>query len=43
VATYASETWPLTKADERALGLSERKILGSIFGDVQDKCRGKEI
>jgi hypothetical protein len=37
VATYASETWTLTKADERALGLFERKILGSIFGAVQDK------
>jgi hypothetical protein len=39
VATYASETWTLTKvkAEERALGLFERKILGSIFGAVQDK------
>jgi hypothetical protein len=37
LTTYASETWTLTKADERALGLSERKILRSIFGAVQDK------
>jgi hypothetical protein len=34
VATCASETWTLTKADERALGLFERKILRSIFGAV---------
>jgi hypothetical protein len=27
----------LTKADERTLGLFERKILRSIFGAVQDK------
>jgi hypothetical protein len=37
VATRASETWTLTKADERELGLFERKILRSIFGAVQDK------
>jgi hypothetical protein len=37
VATYASETWTLTKAGERALGLFERKILGSIFGAVRDE------
>jgi hypothetical protein len=37
VATYASETWTLTKADKRALGLFERKILRSISGAVQDK------
>jgi hypothetical protein len=37
VAAYASETWTLTKAGERALELFERKILGSIFGAVQDK------
>jgi hypothetical protein len=30
-------TWTLTKADERALGLFERKILRSIFGAVQNK------
>jgi hypothetical protein len=37
VATYASETWTLTKADDRALGLFGRKILRSVFGTVQDK------
>jgi hypothetical protein len=37
VATYASETWTLTKADERALDMFDRKILSSIFGAVQDK------
>jgi hypothetical protein len=39
VTTYASEIWTLTKAkaEERALGLFERKILRSIFGAVQDK------
>jgi hypothetical protein len=36
-ATYASETWMLTKADERALRLFERKILRSIFGAMQVK------
>jgi hypothetical protein len=30
-ATYASETWTLTKADGRALGLFERNILRSIL------------
>jgi hypothetical protein len=40
-ATYASKTWTLTKADERAIGLFERKILKSVFGALQDKgqCR----
>jgi hypothetical protein len=27
MANYASETWTLTKADERALGLLERTVL----------------
>jgi hypothetical protein len=36
VTTYASEIWTLTKADGRALGLFERKILRS-FGAVRDK------
>jgi hypothetical protein len=35
-ATYASETWTLTKADGRALGLLEKKILRSIFPALQD-------
>jgi hypothetical protein len=34
IAIYASETWDLTLADERALGLFGRKILRSIFGAV---------
>jgi hypothetical protein len=37
VAAYASETWILTQADERALGLFERRILRSIFGVAQDE------
>jgi hypothetical protein len=37
VVTYATETWTLTKADERALGLFERKILRSVFGALRDK------
>jgi hypothetical protein len=37
IATHASEIWTLTRADERALGLFERKILGNISGAVQDK------
>jgi hypothetical protein len=37
VARYASKTWTLTKADERAIGLFERKILKSVFGALQDK------
>jgi hypothetical protein len=31
------ETWKLTKADERALGLFEIKILRSSFGAVRDE------
>jgi hypothetical protein len=37
VATSAFETWALTNADQRALGLFGRKILRSIFGAVSDK------
>jgi hypothetical protein len=36
VVTYGSETWTLTKADERSLGIFERKILRCIFGAVQE-------
>jgi hypothetical protein len=36
VVTYESETWTLTKADERSLGIFERKILRCIFGAVQE-------
>jgi hypothetical protein len=38
VATYVSEARTLlTEADERALGLFERKVLRSIFGVVKDE------
>jgi hypothetical protein len=37
VLIYASETWVLSKADERSLGLFERRVLRCIFGAVQDK------
>jgi hypothetical protein len=37
VLTYASQTWVLSKADERSLGLFERRVLRCIFGAVQDK------
>jgi hypothetical protein len=36
VVTYGSETWTLTKADERSLEIFERKILRCIFGAVQE-------
>jgi hypothetical protein len=35
--TYASETWVLSKAGKRSLGLFERRVLRCIFGAVQDK------
>jgi hypothetical protein len=37
VLTYASQTWVLSKADERSLGLFERRVLRCISGAVQDK------
>jgi hypothetical protein len=37
VAAYASQTSTLTEVDERALGLSDTRILRSSFGAVQDK------
>jgi hypothetical protein len=36
VLTYASETWTLSKTDERLLSVFERRILGYIFGAVQE-------
>lgn len=36
VLTYAAETWVLTKRNERALDVFERKILRRIFGPVLD-------
>jgi hypothetical protein len=41
VATYASEIWTLSKADEGTLGLFERKIIRSIFGAVRAKGSGE--
>jgi hypothetical protein len=37
VLTNASETWVVSKADERSLGLPERRILRWISGAVQNK------
>jgi hypothetical protein len=37
VLTYASGTWVLSKADERSLGLFERRVHRCSFGAVQDK------
>jgi hypothetical protein len=37
ILTYASETWVLSKADERSFGLFERRVLRCIFEAVQDK------
>ena len=34
VLTYASETWILTKDDERRLGVFERRILRRITGPI---------
>jgi len=36
VLTYASETWTLSKANERRLCLFERKVLRCIFGAKQE-------
>jgi hypothetical protein len=36
VLTYASETWTLSKTDERLLSVFERKILRCIFGAEQE-------
>jgi hypothetical protein len=36
VLTYASETWTLSKIDERLLSVFERRILRCIFGAVQE-------
>jgi hypothetical protein len=34
--TYASETWTLSKTNERRLSLFERKVLRCIFGEKQE-------
>jgi hypothetical protein len=36
VLTYASQTWTLSKTDERLLSVFERGILRCIFGAVQE-------
>jgi hypothetical protein len=36
VLSYASESWPLSRLDERLLSISERRILRYIFGPVED-------
>jgi hypothetical protein len=36
VLSYASETWPLSRLDERLLSTFERRILRYIFGPVED-------
>jgi hypothetical protein len=36
VLTYASETWTLSKTNERRLILFERKVLRCIFGAKQE-------
>jgi hypothetical protein len=36
VLTYASETWTLSKTNERLLSLFERKVLRCIFGAKQE-------
>ena len=36
VRTYASETWTLSKTNERRLSLFERKMLRCVFGAKQE-------
>ncbi|CAG9837071.1 unnamed protein product [Diabrotica balteata] len=40
VLTYGSEAWTLTKTDESALSIFERKVLRKIFGAVYEKEYG---
>jgi len=37
VVTYGSESWTLTMEEERALAVSERKILREIYGPGKEK------
>ena len=37
VLTYASETWTLSKTNERQVSLFERKVFRCIFGAEQEK------
>jgi hypothetical protein len=34
---YGAECWTLSRTDERALDVFERKILRRIYGPIQDK------
>jgi hypothetical protein len=34
--SYASETWPLSRLDERLLSIFEKRILRYIFGPVEE-------
>jgi hypothetical protein len=50
IITYVSETWSLTKSDERKLIIFERKILRNIFGprfnretNTFDKRKNEEL
>jgi hypothetical protein len=44
VLTFASETWTLSKTDERLLSLFERRVLRCIFGAVWDAvCGGIDV
>jgi hypothetical protein len=36
VLSYASETWPLSRLDERLLSIFETRILRYIFGLVEE-------
>jgi hypothetical protein len=36
VLSYASETWPLSRLDERLLSIFERRIFRYIFGPVEE-------
>jgi hypothetical protein len=36
VLSYASETWPLSRLDERLLSIFERRILRYIFGPGEE-------
>ena len=38
VLMYGAETWVLSKADELRLGVSERKILRTIYGPICERA-----
>ena len=42
VLTYASETWTLSKTNERGLSLFERMVLRCIFGAKQENRTWRE-